>query len=253
MSRIDRLSVLISRFEISVSIASPGLGNLALLADQSRRDPRRIEFCPHGGSITTMPDEIVLLEASADLGGEANPLVTALPERVSLSADDDGTSLLLRLILAEAAAKRCGVGSVLSRLGEVLIIRLLRAEIERGIAEPGLLAGLADSRLSKGLVAIHEHPGRDWRNQDLATICGLSLSRFAEVFLSRLDKTPQAYIRHWRMTLARQDIERGDRVKAVSRRYGYSSSEAFAKAFVRAFGKNPLAMRGGRPMPAGLR
>ena len=82
-------------------------------------------------------------------------------------------------------------------------------------------------------------------------IAGLSLSRFAELFRSRLNETPQAYLRRWRMTLARQDIARGDRIKAISRRYGYASSEAFAKAFHRQFGGNPLTVRHQRSQGAG--
>lgn len=244
MTHFDRLSALISRFEILVTIVPAGSGNLIMLGDGKSRVPRRIVFCPHGHAATIGAGEVVLIEAMANLGGEANPLMTALPDHISLPAnDDDETGLLLRLLLAEADAKRCGVGSVLSRLGEVLIIRLLRSEIERGAAKPGLLAGLADHRISKCIVAIHENPERDWKNEELAGICGLSLSRFSEVFQIHLDETPQSYLRHWRMTLAHQDIERGDRVKAVSRRYGYSSSEAFAKAFNRQFGRNPLAVR----------
>jgi len=246
MAHFDRLSVLISRFEISVSVVENGAGNLAILGEEAGRRPRRIEFCPHGCLIMPRPDEVVLIEARADLGGDANPLVMALPKQVSLSADHGETALLLRLLMAEAEAGRCGVGSVLSRLGEVLIIRLLRSEIERGAAKTGLLAGLSHPLLSKGIVAIHDNPGRTWRNQELADICGLSLSRFAEVFSTHLDETPQAYLRHWRMTLARQDVERGHRVKAVSRRYGYASPEAFAKAFQRQFGRNPIALRGER-------
>ena len=132
---------------------------------------------------------------------------------------------------------------MLSRLAEVLIVRLLRNEIERGATEASLLAALADKRISRCVVAIHEEPQKEWRNEELATIAGLSLSRFAELFRSKLNETPQAYLRRWRMILARQDIARGDRIKAISLRYGYGSSEAFAKAFHRHFGRNPLAVR----------
>jgi len=150
---------------------------------------------------------------------------------------------LLQFLATEARQMRCGGTSVLSRLGEVLIIRLLRAEIERGAARIGLLAGLADPRISRAIVAVHDDPGKDWRNEDLARVSGLSLSRFSEVFHNHLAQSPQNYLRSWRMTLARQDVERGDRIKAVSSRYGYKSQEAFAKAFQRQFGTNPLALR----------
>ena len=77
----------------------------------------------------------------------------------------------------------------------------------------------------------------------------MSLTRFADAFNTRVGETPQTYLRRWRMTLARQDLDRGDRVQAVARRYGYASSEALARAFQRVHGMNPLAARrdaGGR-------
>ena len=51
------------------------------------------------------------------------------------------------------------------------------------------------------------------------------------------------HLRRWRMTLARQDIQRGDRVQTVARRYGYGSPEALSRAFSRQFDINPLALR----------
>lgn len=243
MPRYDRLSALFARFTLSVTIQPPGSGNLIVLG-RGIASPQRIIFSPLGHCLQLGTDDVVLLEVHADLGGAGNPLLTALPERLSLPIeDDDETELLVRLLLAEAKAERCGFGSVLSRLAEILIIRLLRREIERGATEPGLLAALADKRISRCVVAIHEEPEKGWRNEDLAMLAGLSLSRFAELFRSKLNETPQAYLRRWRMTLARQDITRGDRIKAIAQRYGYASSEAFAKAFYRQFGSNPLAMR----------
>jgi AraC-like DNA-binding protein len=98
--------------------------------------------------------------------------------------------------------------------------------------------------LNRAIVAIHGNPGRDWRNDDLAVIAGLSLSRFAETFVAVVGETPAAYLRRWRLTLARQDLQKGDRVEAVARRYGYRSPEGFARAFRQHYGQKPLAMRG---------
>ena len=243
MARYDRLSALFARFSLSVTIQPAGSGNLIVLG-QAGAVPRSVVFYPHGRCLQSLADGEVLLEMHADLGGAGNPLLAALPEQLSLSLNaGDETELLVRLLVAEAKAERCGVGSVLSRLAEVLIIRLLRLEIQRGATKPSLLAALSDERISRCIVAIHEKPEKDWRNEELATVAGLSISRFAELFRSKLNETPQAYLRRWRMTLARQDIARGDRIKAISRRYGYGSSEAFAKAFHRHFGRNPMATR----------
>ena len=48
------------------------------------------------------------------------------------------------------------------------------------------------------------------------------------------------------MILARQDIQRGDRVQSVASRYGYGSSEALTRAFQRQFGSSPISLRPGR-------
>ena len=74
-------------------------------------------------------------------------------------------------------------------------------------------------------------------------IAGLSLSRFAEVFLAMVGETPAAYLRKWRLTLARQDVAKGDRINAIARRYGYRSPEGFARAFKNQFGENPMMRR----------
>ena len=128
----------------------------------------------------------------------------------------------------------------------------LRYDLSAGSTEPGLLSGLSDARLSRAIVAIHGNPGRNWRNDDLAEVAGLSLSRFAETFASVVGETPAAYLRRWRLLVARQDLQNGDRVDAVARRYGYQSAEGFARAFRQHYGQNPLAMRGsrvGHPVP----
>ena len=97
---------------------------------------------------------------------------------------------------------------------------MMRAQIEAGSTQPGLLAGLSNPRLSRAIVVMHDRPGQAWRNEDLAHIAGMSLSRFAETFLAEVGEPPAAYLRRWRLTLARQDIAKGQRVDVVARRYG---------------------------------
>ncbi len=244
MSRIDRLSSLLMHFHMTVALAPEEGGNLVVFGDLATGQPQRIEFRAEGTNSNRRRDEVILISLTADWGGQSNPLINALSGRISLPVSpDDETGALVRVILAEARANRCGVNSVLSRLGEVIFVRLVRSEIERGTAESGLFAGLANARISRAIVAMHDDPGRSWRNDELAEVAGLSLSRFADVFKDCLGSTPQSYLRHWRLTLAHQDIERGDRVKTVAHRYGYASSEALARAFQRQFGKPPLHAR----------
>ena len=241
--RYDRLSALIQRFSLRVSICAPGHGNMRVLAEQGSEVPSRVIFSPTGRAIAEPPGEHVLVEATVNWGGGANPMLAALPSTLALAVEDEETELLLRVFMDEARAARCGAESALSRLAEVLLIRIMRVQIECGGTETGLIAGLADPRLSRAIVAMHDTPGRDWRNDDLAAHAGMSLSRFCEVFRKMVGETPQGYLRRWRMTLARQDIDRGERVQSVARRYGYTSPEALSRAFQRQFGVNPADIK----------
>lgn len=242
-SDCDRLDALISRFEMRVTPAPEGDGNLAILGCPATGEPTMAVFAPRAEA-RCCNGEPLLVSAHADWGGDTNPLLSALPPKICFDATaDEEMALLLRLFKAEVEGHHCGVRPVLSRLGEVLVIKLLRNEISRGATAPGLVAGLADPRLSHAIVAIHEDPGRGWRNEDLAAEAGMSLSRFAEAFQQIVGETPQSYLRRWRMTLARQDIEKGERVQTVARRYGYGSPEALSRAFSRQFDTNPLALR----------
>jgi AraC-like DNA-binding protein len=245
MSEYDRLSALMRHFHMTVEPAHAGQGNFIVFGDQENGKPAGVEFWPRPEQAgSEIPFGSRLLEARAEWGGQDNPLIAALPQRLVMAADvASSTGLLLQVVVAEAAARRCGSGSALNRLCEVLIIALLRQQIELGATTPGLLAGLANTQLSRALVVMHEEPGKSWRNADLAAVAGMSLSRFCEHFTGQVGETPQSYLRRWRMVLARQQITGGERVQSVARRLGYSSSEALTRAFSRHYGQNPVSLR----------
>mgnify|MGYP002631517867 CR=1 FL=1 len=239
----DRLSALIQRFSLRVRLCDPGQGNMRVLGSDVDGTPTRVFFSPTGRAVAEPVGEQVLIETEVDWGGAANPLLAALPSTLALPVDDPETLQLLQVFLAEAKGARCGSGTALSRLAEVLVIRILRMQIERGSTEAGLIAGLANAKISRSIVAMHDDPGRAWRNDDLAALSGMSLSRFCDVFRQRVGQTPQSYLRHWRMILARQDLDGGARVQSVARRYGYTSPEALTRAFQREYGQSPSELK----------
>lgn len=242
MVRFDRLTTLMDRFRLVVQPARLTNATLIVLTDPFGM-PDRMLFRPSGTGFDVDEDR-VLFAAKVDWNGPSNPLLAALPAmlEMDLAKDPDNIGLVM-LMQSELSGKRCGVDSILGRLGEVLVVRMLRAQIEAGSTQTGLLAGLSDPRLSRAIVAIHDQPGRAWRNEDLAQISGLSLSRFAEIFLASVGEPPAAYLRRWRLILARQDMAKGHRVDAVARRYGYSSPEGFTRAFKKHFGVAPIMLR----------
>lgn len=237
MSRLDRLSALMARFELNVSPCPPEQANFCILGTDGT---------PTCLTMTAKPlhSQTALAHARVSWGGDDNPLLTALPGEIRHDlSDDPDMQTIARLFVSEMQAARCGVASVLNRLGEVLIVRLMRAQIEQGGVRVGILAALADPRLSRAVVAIHDRPGHPWRLDDLALEAGLSTSRFSHLFRTRVGQTPLSYLRYWRLVLAKQDIERGDRIARVAARYAYGSPEALSRAFSSQFGRAPRSVR----------
>jgi AraC-like DNA-binding protein len=237
---MDRLNALMERFEMDIEPAAPEAANLLILGDEVGQ--------PCHVVLRGQPDgrcgDRVVFAARVSWGGIANPLMQALPAAVEMPLKDSPELVgLIAFLQAEIEGNHCGGPTVQRRLGEVLMVRLLRHQISRGSTEPGVLAGLSDLRVARALVAIHDRPGHGWTNADLAQEAGLSLSRFSELFAAAVGMTPMAYLRHWRLTVAHQDLVRGDRVEQVARRYGYGSGEGFSRAFRARFGVNPVAMR----------
>lgn len=242
MERIDRLTSLVDRFSLSLSQAPVAEASLVVTNNQDGI-PQSAIFRSGGLGFDPAPANF-LFAARVDWGRDANPLLSALPEVIEFDlSSDTETRSLISALYSELASRRCGSRTIVNRLGEVLFIRLLRAQVETGSTRPGLLAGLSDPRLSRAIVAMHDQPGHDWRIPALAIISGLSTSRFVEDFSKKVGETPGAYLRNWRLTLARQDVARGDRVDVIARRYGYTSPEGFARAFKARFGTNPIRLR----------
>ncbi|MEO9874872.1 MAG: AraC family transcriptional regulator [Anderseniella sp.] len=247
MPRYDRLSALLARFELHVTPKDRTSSNLGILAREHDDVPDRIVFSPEQSIDENIAGaDTVLFCAEVAWGGSFNPLLSTLPTLIEIAIDEDSELLhITSLLQIEGNKPRCGSGTILDRLGEVLLVRLLRSQIEAGTTRAGLLGGLSDQRLSRAIVAMHEAPGRQWRNEDLADIAGLSLSRFSELFAARVGDTPIAYLRRWRMVLAHQDAERGDRIQTIARRYGYGSGEALSRAFRREFDTCAVSLRRG--------
>ncbi len=243
MKKPDRLSALMSRFELQISPCALAEANFLILGEESSDRPAVIRLEREGGFAGRSPARQVLLSAQVLWGASENPLFAALPGSVQHPLDDPEMQALATLILAEQNAPRCGSASVLNRLCEVLFVRLMRAEIENGSVQTGILGGLADPRLSRAIVAIHDQPGRAWRVDTLAAEAGLSVSRFSELFRNSVGQTPLSYLRRWRLTLARQDIERGERIQRVAGRYGYGSGEALSRAVSLTYGTSPIQIR----------
>jgi AraC-like DNA-binding protein len=175
-----------------------------------------------------------------NFGGAQNPLYLAIPTTLTMTVTPDTSAwAMANIVLSEVSTPRCGSPVMLNRLVEVLLIYLLRAAIKQGTQMPGMLLGLADHQLKYALVAIHDKPGHLWNVDELAAISGVSRTLFYKRFNDLVGCSPLHYLRQWRMTLARGQLMKGKRIKAVARDLGYRSNEGFSRAFHQHFGLWP--------------
>lgn len=243
----DRLTAFLQAFGLRAS-SGPGPRNLFVLGDAHGR-PHELVFRCRGGSGggegggggEAAP---VLASAGIDFGGAINPLVGALPDELRLALPaQPALQALAELLVAESDTSRCGGATVRERLCEVIVVLAIRRAIAGGTVNAGLLAGLADETLSPCLVAIHEAPARAWPVADLARIAGLSRAHFNARFASVVGTTPAAYVTAWRLAFGQSRLQLGGRVKAVAHEAGFGSQEAFSRAFSRAYGYPPSAVK----------
>lgn len=241
---MDRLSAFFDAYPLEVHVpAHAGTSEhegpkLYLLGDASGR-LTQVVLLVRGAAVPA--EALTVVEVS--FGGSDNPLLGTLPDALHLPLEDDRTGVghLARTFIDELASERCGHRHALHRLGEVIVLMMLRAAIERGSARPCLLAGLAHPLLHRVLVAVHESPAHPWTVEELAQVAGLSRSHFMALFPKVVGATAMSYLTKWRVRLGQRELRRGNiKVKAVARRVGFASAEAFSRAYQREFGRPPV-------------
>ncbi len=268
----DRLTALLQRFELHARVfhsgalcgsaafdAAPGVGHLHLLRQGSLRvsdehghcivltEPSLLLFA-RPSTHRLWADERVdtqILCASFSFGtGEENPLLRGLPALLAVPlAHFKGLELAQQLLFDEAAAGRWGHGAVVDRLTEVLVIQLLRYAIQHQLLDSGVLAGLADTRLSQALCAVHAEPARGWTLDSMARVAGMSRARFAARFSSIVGTPPGDYLTGWRLGLAQSLLRKGLPVNQVAAQVGYTSASALGRVFTQRMGRSPTAWR----------
>ena len=148
-----------------------------------------------------------------------------------------GIDLALALIaedLGEAAAKRTAQRLVVYHRrpgGQSQFSALL--ELGRPDGRFGELLGWARERLAEPLPV-----------ERLADRAAMSARHFARAFTSETGVTPAKAIEHLRLEAARAQVEDGcDPIDRVAEMTGFRDPERMRRAFVRAFGQPPQALR----------
>lgn len=98
--------------------------------------------------------------------------------------------------------------------------------------------------INKAVDYIEDNISSDITSKDVASYCNVSSDYFAKTFSMITGYSMSEYIRNRRITLASYDISNTDqRIIDIALKYGYSSNEAFSRAFKRVHGINPSIAR----------
>ncbi|ODU46202.1 AraC family transcriptional regulator [uncultured Aquimonas sp.] len=268
---VDRLSALLERFRVRARLFHEGAlcglssfepepgrgflhvlraGALEVLHARGSGAPARLRveqpsllFYPrplaHRFATPAEGSDFVCAELAFE-GGEAHPLVRALPPFLCLPLQRvDGLQDSLALLFRETEQVRCGHRLLADRLFEVVLLQLLRWLIDHGGIQVGLLAGLADPRLARALTAIHEQPGAAWNLERLAAAAELSRSAFAERFHRVTGQTPADYLARWRIALACRGLREGRPLGLLADELGYASHSSLSRVFRQIMGMSP--------------
>ncbi|WNL44403.1 AraC family transcriptional regulator [Dyella sp. BiH032] len=177
---------------------------------------------------------------------DAALLVSLLPQRIQVRGEPR-LATLVRLVVDESRERRPARDMMLARLLEALLIEALRSSADAPVS-PGLLRGLADTRLAHAIRRIHEAPAQAWTVAQLAKEAALSRSAFFERFSRAIGLAPMEYLLAWRMALAKRLLRQdGAAIAEVAERVGYSSASTFSVAFARHVGMPPARFARERP------
>jgi len=180
--------------------------------------------------------------------GGVSPLLELLPDVIHIAKDADRSSVLIRdvaqFLIVEHVTQEPGAALMISRLIDVMIIRCIRTWAKSLGPRQGWIGALADARVSRAVAAIHHDPTRSWSVEGLASVAGMSRSRFAELFLATVGEPPLRYVHRWRLAMAFDLLRRSNLpVGEVARAVGYESEAAFSRAYKTMFGTTPRVGR----------
>ena len=168
-------------------------------------------------------------------------MVFALPGCIHLTHSEaaDWIDGIVHFMMIEADDIQPGSGLMISRLIDLVVIRVLRTWVQLGRAS-GWLGGLSDARIARCLKMIHAEPMRRWSVATLSEAAGMSRSNFCDRFAALVGRSPLRYQNEWRLGLARRMLAEPDaRAGEVGLRIGYASEAAFSRAYKDFFGHSP--------------
>jgi len=172
------------------------------------------------------------------------PILDSMPNVVLLDISDQSASPWLRNLIesmiAELSEIKPGYHAVINQLSYLIFVQVIRQLMQSGELQSGLLNALFDTKLSRALAAIHNHPSQHWTLEKLAGEAAMGRSSFAQHFAENVGIPPMQYLTNWRMRDAEELLKNTKLSTAeIAERSGYESEVAFRKAYKKVIGLAP--------------
>ncbi|MCS3446074.1 MULTISPECIES: helix-turn-helix transcriptional regulator [Bradyrhizobium] len=156
----------------------------------------------------------------------------------------DRIDLKLREAMDELLQQEVGVGAMTASLLKQIIVALVRRSLRSSERWTERFSILADRQLSRAFAEMVARPGAGHSVQSLAHSAGLSRSAFMARFSEVFGRTPMAILRDLRMRQAAIDLATTTTsIDVVAQNAGYESRSSFARAFRKAYDRDPSDYR----------
>lgn len=197
-----------------------------------------------GDGVVAIGGSIAFAEVNGDFLLDTLPGFLLVRRETSASG---AIAAILDLMSNEILRDAIGTDVIAARLADILVVEALRALSADGDrSRIGWLGAISDPRLGRALRAIHRDVASPWTVAALANVAGMSRAAFSAKFARQVGRPPLAYLRYWRLTLARSLLLRGtNSVDDVARQIGYTSQSAFGNAYRQAFRTSPRSHKPG--------
>lgn len=223
-------------------VAEPFSRLIARHAEGARDENPLVFSHGGGGAATEMFSALVWFSAYC-----RHSVFRILPPLIHIREKDlplaDCLAAAMQSLTLETLSRRPGWRLSAARMGELLLVNILREHLARETAgSEGWLRGLGDPAIARAMVCMHREPRRSWSVQALAAEAGMSRTRFSTRFKQLVGAAPIAYLTGHRMALAAQQLESGQlSTSRIAENAGYESPKVFARAFRRWCGQTPKA------------
>jgi len=166
-------------------------------------------------------------------------LVDSLPKIIVFKAHSKELEGFASLLFNEIDHLGLGQQSVVNKICDVLLIKVIRLLVGNGHLFQGMLAGLSHPKLSRTIAQLQSSPESNWSLEEMASQAGMSRSTFAQVFLNTVGQTPNDFLTDLRVNLAKELLGQDKSVSLVANSVGYEHGSALARVFRKKTGLSP--------------